>query len=332
MPLDIQPRPGAAHQISPAELEGPELVIGLINNMPDSALEGTETQFVNLLAAAAGERVVRLRVASLPAVPRGIQARASIAARYWTLDELWAQPPDAIIVTGTEPKTSVLSEEPYWQRLTELLEYADAHVISSIWSCLAAHAAVLHLDSIPRQRLSAKRFGVFQQRVIREHALTTGLDGEIRIPHSRWNNLPVGKLATAGYDLLTQSAEGDADLFVKQRRSLLVCFQGHPEYDERALLKEYQRDVGRFISGEYRDYPAPPPGYFSPRALTLLSEFEGCIRAGGLAHPLDAFPFAALAASIETTWAASAAQIYRNWLALIASRKSARFKDGGWDG
>ena len=203
-----------------------------------------------------------------------------------------------------------------------MLEYADANLISSIWSCLAAHAAVLHLDGVARQRLSAKRFGVFRQRVIRDHALTAGLGAEIRIPHSRWNSLPADKLATAGYDLLTQSVEGDADLFVKQRRSLLVCFQGHPEYDERALLKEYQRDVGRFISGEYREYPAPPPGYFSPDALPLLSEFERRLRAGEFAQPLVAFPFAALAAAIETTWLAPGTQIYRNWLALIASRKS----------
>ena len=329
MPLDIQPRPGAPHPPSPAKHEGPELVIGLINNMPDSALKATETQFVNVLAAAAGERVVRLRFASLPEVPRGPEARASIEARYWPLDELCAQPLDAIIVTGAEPKTPVLSDEPYWPRLTGLLEYADAHLISSIWSCLAAHAAVLHLDGIARQRLSAKRFGVFQQQVMQDHALTAGLGGGFHIPHSRWNSLPADKLTTAGYDLLTQSGDGEADLFVKQGRSLLVCFQGHPEYDERALLKEYQRDVGRFIRGEYSECPAPPPGYFSPDALPLLAEFERRIRAGNLAQPLEAFPFAALAAAIEAQWLAPAAQIYRNWLELVASRQSARFKEPG---
>jgi homoserine O-succinyltransferase len=37
------------------------LVIGLINNMPDAALEATESQFATLLAAAAGAQEVRLR-------------------------------------------------------------------------------------------------------------------------------------------------------------------------------------------------------------------------------------------------------------------------------
>jgi homoserine O-succinyltransferase/O-acetyltransferase len=315
MPLEIQP-PLTAR---PAARDA--LVIGLINNMPDSALEGTESQFKALLSAAAGERQVLLRIASLPEVPRAPEARARIAQRYWTLEQLQAQAPDAIIVTGTEPKTAVLSDEPYWARLVELIDYADANLISSAWSCLAAHAAVLHLDGIARRRLAAKRFGVFDQRVLLEHALTGALGAQIRIPHSRWNDLPIEALAAAGYRVLTQSQLGDADFFIKQRRSLLVFFQGHPEYEERTLLKEYQRDVGRFISGEYREYPQAPPGYFSPDALSLIADFERRLRAGELAQPLAAFPFAALAASIDASWIASAAQIYGNWLAWIASRK-----------
>ncbi len=324
MPLEIEPPPGAPGERIGRMASEPQrdaLVIGLINNMPDSALEGTEVQFKTLLAAAAGERSVRLRLASLAEVPRGPEARARIAQRYWSLEQLRGQAPDAIIVTGTEPKAAVLSDEPYWARLVELIEYADENLISSAWSCLAAHAAVLHLDGIARKRLAAKRFGVFDQRVQLEHALTRELGGQIRIPHSRWNNLEVDALAAADYRVLTQSVQGDADFFSKQRRSLLLFFQGHPEYEERTLLKEYQRDVGRFISGEYREYPQAPPGYFNTQARALLAQFEGRLRSGELTQPLAAFPFAALAGSIEASWLAPAAQIYRNWFAFVASRK-----------
>jgi homoserine O-succinyltransferase/O-acetyltransferase len=326
MPLDIQPPPGVpgeSHRTGAAGLERDTVVIGWSNNMPDSALEGTEVQFKGLLAAAAGERIVRLRLASMPEVPRGSEARARMANRYWSLEQLWTQAPDAIIVTGTEPKTAVLSDEPYWRRLVQVLEYADANLISSVWSCLAAHAAVLHLDGIARKRLATKHFGVFEQRVLTEHPLTEIIGEQIRIPHSRWNNLPADALAEAGYRILTRSADDDVDLFVKQRRSLLVFFQGHPEYEERTLLKEYQRDVGRFISGEYREYPQVPAGYFKAEALSLVAEFERRLRAGKFVHPLAAFPFAALAASIEAAWMAPATQIYKNWLGLIASRRCA---------
>lgn len=323
MPLEIQPppgtpdRPAAAFQNAPATV-----VICLVNNMPDPALEGTEVQFEGLLAAAAGELPVCLRLTSLPEVPRGPEARARIADRYWSLEQLWTQAPDAIIVTGAEPRAAVLSDEPYWRRLVELIEYADANLMSSIWSCLAAHAAVLHLDGIARRRLPAKRFGVFDQRVLLDHALTLGLRSPLRMPHSRWNDVPAEALTAAGYRVLTRSVGNDADLFIKNRGSLLVFFQGHPEYEARTLLKEYQRDVGRFISGEYQNYPLAPPDYFGPEALALAAQFERRLRAGELAQPLAAFPFAALAASIEADWLAPAAQIYQNWLALIAARKN----------
>ncbi len=326
MPLELQAPPGAPRESggSPSAHADPgTVVIGLVNNMPDSALEGTELQFKRLLAAAAGSRIVRLRLASLPEVPRGADARTRIAARYWSMEQLWAQPPDAIIVTGAEPKTAVLSDEPYWRDLVDLVERADANLVSSVWSCLAAHAAVLHLDGIARNRLSAKRFGVFEQHVVDDHALTRKLGPTLSIPHSRWNDVSATTLAAAGYRVLTRSAEGDADLFIKQRRSLLVFFQGHPEYEERTLLKEYQRDVGRFIGGEYQKCPQAPPGYFRPEALRLAGEFERGLRAGGPPDRAAAFPFAALAASIDTAWLAPAAQIYRNWIELIVTLKGA---------
>ena len=324
MPLELQARPTAMEETSTRQrsrISG-ALVIGLINNMPDSALEGTETQFKALLTAASRTRTVHLRIASLSEVTRGPEARARITERYWSLDQLLAEAPDALIVTGTEPKTARLSDEPYWEQLTELIDYAEANLISSAWSCLAAHAAVLHLDGIARERLSAKRFGVFEQRVLLQHALTRELDPQICIPHSRWNNLPLDALIAADYRILTRSEFGDADCFVKERRSLLVFFQGHPEYEQRTLLKEYQRDVGRFISGEYREYPQVPPGYFSAPALQLLGDFERKLRAGDLVEPLAAFPFAAVAASIEASWLAPAAEIYSNWLSYIAMRKT----------
>jgi homoserine O-succinyltransferase len=323
LPLELQLRSGSDQATRPPQTvdAAPVLEIALINNMPDSALEGTESQFNALLTKACGTHSVRLRYSSLPEVPRGRDARARIAEHYWSFDQLLNDPPDAVIVTGTEPKTPRLRDEPYWRRLVEVIEFADANLISSVWSCLAAHAAVLHLDRIERQPLPVKRFGVYDQRVVIDHALTHDLATPIQIPHSRWNDLPLEALSSAGYQVLTCSQDGVADLFVKQRRSLLVFFQGHPEYEERTLLKEYQRDVARFISGEYREYPQAPPGYLGPAAQAITAEFERKLGAGEFLDPLAAFPFTTLAASIQKTWMPAALQIYRNWLEYIASHK-----------
>src|SRR5271165_359673 len=126
------------------------LEIGLVNNMPDTALEATETQFSNLLAKAAGAIDVRLRLYSLPEIVRGEAAKRRIADHYCDLKELWDSDLDALIVAGTEPRHPDLRQEVYWSNLTAIIEWARTRTLSSIWSCLAAHAAVLYLDAIAR--------------------------------------------------------------------------------------------------------------------------------------------------------------------------------------
>src|SRR5262249_57523115 len=63
--------------------------IGLINNMPDAALEQTERQFVGLLNAGAGERRIHLTMFSFPEVTRAGAARERVELRYAPIEELW---------------------------------------------------------------------------------------------------------------------------------------------------------------------------------------------------------------------------------------------------
>jgi len=248
MPVAIEAPSAVAAAAS--SVHGRPIVIALVNNMPDTALHATETQFQGLLAAAAGQRVVRLRLSSFPELPRTGEAVEHIARTYWPIDELLAARPDALIVTGTEPRAPRLTDEPYWQRSVQLLEWAEAHTAASVWSCLAAHAAVLSLDGIERQRLAHKRCGVYQHNILAGHPLLAGVSAPLPMPHSRWNELPAEKLRAAGYTLLTWSDENGADAFVRHQRSMLLFFQGHPEYEATTLLKEYRRDVGRYLRGE----------------------------------------------------------------------------------
>src|SRR5205823_10441965 len=131
------------------------LHIGLVNNMPDPALDATERQFRALLAAASDGRPVRLTLYTLPEVPRTAFGRQQIA-KYSTLDDLWNSQHDGLIVTGTEPQAADLRDEPFWGSLTRVLEWAEQHTHSTILSCLAAHAGILHIDGIARHPLGDK--------------------------------------------------------------------------------------------------------------------------------------------------------------------------------
>ena len=41
-------------------------------------------------------------------------------------------------------------------------------------------------------------------------------------------------------------------MFVKQRKSLSIYLQGHPEYDPEALFREYRRDIREFVARRKR--------------------------------------------------------------------------------
>src|ERR1700693_4700811 len=77
--------------------------IGIVNNMPDAALEATERQFIGLLTAASEKTPVRIRLFALPSVPRGEVARRYLASHYAGIADLWNTRLDGLIVTGTEP-------------------------------------------------------------------------------------------------------------------------------------------------------------------------------------------------------------------------------------
>jgi homoserine O-succinyltransferase/O-acetyltransferase len=325
MPLEIEAH-GTAHSVGrPTTLRRARhsgIVVALVNNMPDPALESTEAQFSGLLRAAAGGQRVRLRFTSFPELPRGSDARARIARAYWPLERVLDERPDALIVTGTEPIAARLVEEPYWPRLAALLDFADEHTSASIWSCLAAHAAVEHFDRIVRRRLPEKRCGVYAHSLLAGHMLLQGVAAPLAMPHSRWNELPVEALRAAGYEVLSSSPETGADAFVRHEKSLMLFFQGHPEYDDTTLLKEYRRDVGRYLAGQQTHYPTMPHGYLSAEAAALLEAFRERALAERAPALLERFPFAAAAASLANTWRPAAVSLYRNWLKFIAAART----------
>jgi homoserine O-succinyltransferase len=296
--------------------------IGLVNNMPDAALEATERQFRTLLGAAADGIVVRLRLLTLPGVSRSDAARDYLRG-YSSVEELQNSRLDGLIVTGTEPRQPNLRDEPYWSALAKLVEWAEEHTSSTVWSCLAAHAAVLHLDGIQRRPLAEKRFGVFDYSPAPDHPLTAGLPRRFQMPHSRWNELPEEPLVACGYRVISRSAETGVDAFVRRRKNLFVFFQGHPEYDSDTLLLEYRRDVKRFCRRERDTYPPAPRGYFDDGTSAALAAIRDSALLNRCHDGAAALP-ADLAARVTASWRPAAAAIYRNWLRYLCAQKERR--------
>src|SRR5437773_8629064 len=276
------------------------LQIALINNMPDPALEDTELQFFDLLDAAASDLPVHLRLYSLPKIPRSARGMEHLGHFYFGIDDLLSRQFDGVIMTGTEPHQPDLREEPYWDVLGDVLDWAEDHTVSTVLSCLAAHAGVLYSDGIPRHRLADKQFGVFDDRRVSAHPLASGTAERMPFPHSRWNEVREEELTACGYTVVTKSAEAGVNLFVKEKRkSTFIHFQGHPEYGARTLLKEYRRDVKRFLRRERETYPSMPCGYFDAAATKALTEFREAAVSDPREERMAAFPDDAVFDALE---------------------------------
>ena len=300
------------------------ITIGLINNMPDAALEATERQFVALIRAATPDVAVLLKLFAMPELPRGENARRFMAERYRDIAALWGTPLDGLIVTGAEPRAGNLMDEPYWETLSKVVDWARDHTSSTIWSCLAAHAAVLHADGIERRALKEKCFGVFDCRLATDHPMTEHFPEPLWVPHSRYNDLPEPALAACGYKILTRSKTAGVDTFAKQDGSFFLFFQGHPEYEADTLLREYRRDVARFLSGEREHYPELPAGYFGDAAAAVAEIFRSRARADRRSELIAEFPKAVLEAGLQCPWRAAALGVYEKWCAFLSARKAER--------
>ncbi len=296
--------------------------VGLINNMPDSALEATERQFSDLIRAGSRDTVVRLLLFAIPEVPRGEAARRDMAGRYRDIAELWDTQLDGLIVTGNEPKSKNLTDEPYWPALSQVIDWARANTYSTIWSCLAAHAAVLASDGIERRPFAEKLSGVFACSAGETHPMMRGVTLPINIPHSRSNDLPECDLKAAGYRILTRAPTAGVDTFARQEGSFHLFFQGHPEYEPVTLLREYRRDISRFLRGERDDYPAAPIDYFDTEAAAWAEAFRERAIAERHGDLIKDFPMRTLDAGVACGWRSAAGAIYANWFDYLKGRKA----------
>ena len=315
---------GQSRPLSESPAPGAQCVrIAFVNNMPDAALEDTEIQFFELLESAAGDVPVSVKLHSLPGVPRGDRGQEHVNRFYVPTDELFNHQFDGMIMTGTEPRQANMRNEPYWSGLANVLDWAESNTASTVLSCLAAHAGVLYSDGISRHPLGDKQFGVFAFDKAVQHELTAGTTDRIRFPHSRWNEVQAEALTASGYTVLTQSPDGGVDSFVKQKkRSLFLHFQGHPEYEALTLLKEYRRDIRRFLKRERETYPSLPKGYFDAAGERLATDFRDVLIADRREDLMEGFPESGLVSTLQNTWAGSATGIYRNWIRYVASKRA----------
>jgi homoserine O-succinyltransferase len=311
-------RDGEAHN---QEIRG--LHIGLLNMMPDAALQATERQFFRLVGESNPIAQFYVHPFTLPVFKRGEKAQQHIADHYSTFEEIKAMGLDALIITGANVTQPRLPDEDFWEPLSEVFNWAHENVTSTLCSCLATHASLELQHNQPRRHLDKKRWGVYSHRVTdKSHPLVHGINTRFDVPHSRFNQVDNAQFESAGLHVLARSKEAGVQMAVSADGFRTVYFQGHPEYDSISLLKEYKREVGLFSlaynKGEAIEYPPFPVNYFDKNTQAIFDEYQyRLIKAIDNMDEAPAFPEALVVDNIDNSWHDTGAAIMANWMGLV---------------
>ena len=295
-----------------------ELHIGLLNMMPDAALQVTEEQFMRLVGNSNQIAQFYVHPFSVNGLPRSDETQDYIEKYYTTFEEIRKQNLDALIITGANVANPKLEQEPFWQPLTEVIEWAQDNVTSVLCSCLSTHALMKYLYQIDRVRLPAKKWGVYSHRVSEpHHPLLRDINTRFDVVHSRYNAITHEQIEAAGLSILIESHEGGVHMAVSPDQFRLIYFQGHPEYNTNSLLKEYKREILRYLNDEC-ELPPYPEHYFDATVSALaegyIKQAESTKRNG---HPLPEFPEADMLPHLDNTWGDTGKAIFNNWLGLV---------------
>jgi len=299
----------------------PTLRIGLLNLMPDAALQATERQFLRLINAYGCSANLVVFPFAVEGDQRADIARAHIKSHYSNFAELQADGLDALIVTGANPAQDDITVEPFWQPMLDVLDWGWQHVESTLCSCLATHAILQHYHGKIRRELPQRQWGVYDHEIlVPEHPLLVGLSAPVSAPHSHRYAVSRYEIEAAGLTVLVDSADAGVHLAVGPDSHSLVLFQGHPEYDSFSLLKEYKREVWRFLTGSRQGYPPFPEHYFDADAVRRLEAYQRQVTECDFEQStLPVFPEVELTGHCADTWSHAGRVIFRNWLSQLVT-------------
>ncbi len=170
-------------------------------------------------------------------------SRSHLNKFYETFTEVCTRRFDGMIITGAPVEQMEFEEVDYWEELTQIMDWADRHVTSTIYLCWAAQASLYHFYGLQKRKLDHKMFGLFRHKVLRRKVpLVRGFDDVFLAPHSRHTEVPADAIhACKELTVLAESEEAGVFLLMAQSGHRIFVM-GHPEYDRITLDREYRRD------------------------------------------------------------------------------------------
>ncbi len=250
--------------------------IAIVNLMPTKV--ETETQLLRLLSNSPLQINVTL-INTATHESKNV-SKSHLDKFYKTFDEIKDRKFDGMIVTGAPVEHMPFEDVDYWKELTQIFDFADKNVTSTIYICWGAQAGLYYHYGIQKHPLDEKLFGIFSHKKCAIDPLLKGVDDNFYIPHSRHTKVFDEDIyACKDLEVLASSVDAGCSI-LKSKDNKKIFLTGHSEYDRDTLKNEYLRDKNKGLDIK------PPKNYFVDDSLT----------------------------SVDMKWISTANLLYTNWL------------------
>ena len=214
--------------------------IAIVNLMPTK--EVTEAQLVRLLSNSPLQ--INITLIKMATYTSTHVSDDHMSRFYCTLEEAKKKKFDGMIVTGAPVENIPFEEVKYWKELTEIIDFAEENVTSTIYICWGAQAALYYQYGIQKKQLPEKLFGIFETKAVVENdMLLKGMNDEFNIPHSRHTTIDEDAVRKCKELKILAVSDKAGISIAKRHNNKSFYFTGHAEYDRNTLLLEYERDL-----------------------------------------------------------------------------------------
>ncbi|MCH2055107.1 MAG: homoserine O-succinyltransferase [Thalassotalea sp.] len=231
--------------------------MAILNLMPNKI--ETEVQILRMLSNTPLQ--INIDLVRIHANPSKNTPTSHLESFYRLFDDIKDKQYDGLIVTGAPLGLMDYQDVSYWSKIQEVFDWAQNNVVSTLYLCWAAHAALYHHYGLDRRLRDKKLSGVYRHQINQAHEkLTRGFDDEFWVPHSRYAEVSREDYeSVSNLNILAESDESGVYLVASEdKRQVYVT--GHPEYDPQTLDEEYRRDLAANLSPELA--PAIPVNYY----------------------------------------------------------------------
>lgn len=218
------------------------LRIAVLNLMPIK--QTTETQIIRMLSNSPLQ--IELELVHIASHISKNTPQEHLKTFYKDYREIMQHKYDGFIITGAPIEHLEFEQVDYWKEIQEIMDWTVHNVTSTLFICWAAQAGLYHFYGIPKYKLPAKMFGVFEHIVTDPMLpLVRGFDDVFMAPHSRHTEVRREDIEKVpGLQIVAYSPEAGVHIVMDQEgRKIFVT--GHFEYDPHTLHQEYVRDKNK---------------------------------------------------------------------------------------